>query len=63
LWVNDKQYTGEIFNSFLRGVWSLPVTIIASFTFYKCNKWFMKRLVDARMVQRDHPSRVLLTEA
>jgi hypothetical protein len=28
----------EIFNSILRGVRSLPVTVIASFTFYKCNK-------------------------
>jgi hypothetical protein len=37
----------EIFNSILRGVESLPVTAIASFTFYKCNEWFMKCLVDA----------------
>jgi hypothetical protein len=36
----------EIFNSILRGVRSLPVTTIASFTFYKCNEWFMKHLVD-----------------
>jgi hypothetical protein len=28
----------EIFNSILRGVRSLPVTVIASFTFYKCNE-------------------------
>jgi hypothetical protein len=32
----------ENFNSMLRGVWSLPVTAIASFTFYKCNEWFVK---------------------
>jgi hypothetical protein len=37
----------EIFNSILRGVRSLSVTAIASFTFYKCNEWFMKWLVDA----------------
>jgi hypothetical protein len=41
----------EIFNSILRGVQSLPVTTIASFTFYKCNEWFMKCLVDAQMAQ------------
>jgi hypothetical protein len=41
----------EIFNSILRGVWSLPVTTISSFTFYKCNEWFVKWLVDAQMVQ------------
>jgi hypothetical protein len=41
----------EIFNSILRGVWSLPVTTISSFTFYKCNEWFVKRLVDAQMIQ------------
>jgi hypothetical protein len=35
----------------LRGVQSLPVTTIASFTFYKCNEWFMKCLVDAQMAQ------------
>jgi hypothetical protein len=40
----------EIFNSILRGVRSLPVTAIASFIFYKCNEWFVKRLVDAQMV-------------
>jgi hypothetical protein len=28
----------EIFNSILRGVQSLPITVIASFTFYKCNE-------------------------
>jgi hypothetical protein len=44
----------EIFNSILRGVWSLLVTAIASCTFYKCNEWFMKWLVDAHMVQRHH---------
>jgi hypothetical protein len=32
----------EIFNSILRGVRSLPVTAITSFTLYKCNEWFMK---------------------
>jgi hypothetical protein len=37
----------EIFNSLLRGVQSLPDIAIASFTFYKCNEWFIKRLVDA----------------
>jgi AAA+ ATPase superfamily predicted ATPase len=37
----------EIFNSILRGVRSLPVTVIASFIFYKCNEWFVKCLVDA----------------
>jgi transposase-like protein len=37
----------KIFNSILRGVQLLPVTAIASFTFYKCNGWFMKQLVDA----------------
>jgi hypothetical protein len=37
----------EIFNSILRGVRSLPVTAIVSFTFYKCNEWFVKCLVDA----------------
>jgi hypothetical protein len=40
----------EIFNSISRGVWLLPVTAITSFTFYKCNEWFMKQLVDAQMV-------------
>jgi hypothetical protein len=44
----------EIFNSILRGVQSLPVTVIASFTLYKCNEWFIKRPVDAQMVQRYH---------
>jgi hypothetical protein len=47
-------YMTESFNSLLRGVWSFPVTPIASFTFYKCNEWFVKRLVDAQMVKRDH---------
>jgi hypothetical protein len=28
----------EIFNSILRRVWSLPVTMIVFFTFYKCNE-------------------------
>jgi hypothetical protein len=40
----------EIFNSILRGVLSLPVSTIASFRFYKCNEWFVKRLVDAQLV-------------
>jgi hypothetical protein len=40
----------ENFNSMLRGVWSLPVIATASFTFYKCNEWFVKCLVDAQMV-------------
>jgi hypothetical protein len=44
----------KIFNSILRGVWSLTVTMIASFTFYTCNEWFVKRLVDAQMVQTHH---------
>jgi hypothetical protein len=30
----------DIFNSILRGVRSLPVTAIASFTFYKCKVYF-----------------------
>jgi ABC-type arginine transport system permease subunit len=30
----------EIFNSILRGVWSLPVTMIVYFTFYKLmHRW------------------------
>jgi hypothetical protein len=49
----------EIFNSILRGVWSLPVTAIASFTFYKCNEWFVKLLVDAQMVQTHHSDYVV----
>jgi hypothetical protein len=40
----------EIFNSILRGVRSLPVTMIAFFTFYKCKEWFVKCLVDVHMV-------------
>jgi hypothetical protein len=28
----------NIFNSILTRVWSLPITVIASFTFYKCNE-------------------------
>jgi hypothetical protein len=31
----------EMFNSLLRGCWGLPVTAIASFTFYKLNAWFV----------------------
>jgi hypothetical protein len=49
----------EIFNSILRGVRSLPVTAIASFTFYKCNEWFVKLLVDAQMVQTHHSDYVV----
>jgi hypothetical protein len=49
----------EIFNSILRGVQSLPVTSIASFTFYKCNEWFVKHLVDAQMIQRHHTDYVV----
>jgi hypothetical protein len=49
----------EIFNSLLRGVWSLPVTTIAYFTFYKSSKWFMKRQIDAQMVQRHHSDYVV----
>jgi hypothetical protein len=49
----------DIFNNLLRGVRSLSVTAIASFTFYKCSEWFMKRLVDAQMVQRHHSNYVV----
>jgi hypothetical protein len=49
----------EIFNSILRGVRSLHVTAIASFTFYKCNEWFVKQLVDAQMVQTHHSDYVV----
>jgi hypothetical protein len=49
----------EIFNSILRGVRPLPVTAIVSFTFYKCNEWFVKRLVDAQMVQTHHSDYVV----
>jgi hypothetical protein len=42
----------KIFNSLLTEVQSLPVTVIAYFTFYKCHEWFVKRLVDTQMVQR-----------
>jgi hypothetical protein len=49
----------EIFNSILRGVRSLPVTAIMSFTFYKCNEWFVKCLVDTQMVQRHHSDYVV----
>jgi hypothetical protein len=44
----------EIFNSIWRGVRSLSVIVIASFTFYKCNEWFVKHLVDAQMVPTHH---------
>lgn len=40
----------EIYNSLLRGVRALPVTAIASFTFYKCTEWFVDRLRDAKAV-------------
>jgi hypothetical protein len=49
----------EIFNSLLRGVCSLPITTIASFTFYKCNEWFVNHLVDMQMVQRHHSDYVI----
>jgi hypothetical protein len=49
----------EICNSLLKGVQSLPITAIASFTFYKCNEWFVKCLVDAQMVQRHHSDYVV----
>jgi hypothetical protein len=49
----------HIFNSILRGVRSLTVTVIASLTFYKCNKWFVKHLVDAQMVQTHHSDYVV----
>jgi hypothetical protein len=49
----------EMFNSILRGVWSLPVTVIVSFIFYKCNEWFVKHLVDAQMVQTHHSDYVV----
>jgi hypothetical protein len=49
----------EIFNSLFRGVRSLPITAIASFTFYKFNEWFVKCLVDAQMVKRDHSDYVV----
>jgi hypothetical protein len=49
----------EILNSILRGVRSLPVTAITSFTFYKYNEWFMKWLVDAQMVQTHHSDYVI----
>jgi hypothetical protein len=44
----------EIFNSIWRGVRSLSVIVITSFTFYKCNEWFVKHLVDAQMVPTHH---------
>jgi hypothetical protein len=49
----------DIFNSILRGARSLPVTAIASFTFYRCNEWFVKHLVDAQMVQTHHSDYVV----
>jgi hypothetical protein len=50
----------EIFSSILRGVRSLPNTMIVSFTLYKCNEWFVKHLVDTQMVQR-HFSNYVVT--
>ena len=38
----------EMFNSLLRGCRGLPVTAIASFTFYKLNAWFVSRKKHAR---------------
>ena len=38
----------EMFNSLLRGCRGLPVTAIASFTFYKLNSWFVSRKKHAR---------------
>jgi hypothetical protein len=49
----------KIFNSILRGVQSLHVTIITYFTFYKCNESFVKCLVDAQMVHRHHSDYVV----
>jgi hypothetical protein len=49
----------EIFNSILRGVRSLSITAITSFTFYKCNEWFVKWLLDAQMVQTHHSDYVV----
>jgi hypothetical protein len=49
----------EIFNTLLRGVQSLPLTLIASFTFYKWNEWFMKHLVDIQIIQRHHSNYVV----
>jgi hypothetical protein len=49
----------EILSSILRGVWSLSVIAIASFTFYMCKEWFVKCLVDAQIVQRHHSDYVV----
>jgi hypothetical protein len=49
----------EIFSTILRGVRSLPDTTIVSFTLYKCNEWFVKRLVDAQMIQRHYSDYVV----
>jgi hypothetical protein len=54
--LGDKPLVSEVVLSQVR---SLSVTAIASFTFYKCNEWFMKRLVDAQMVQRHHSNYVV----
>jgi hypothetical protein len=51
----------EIFNNILRGVRSLPVTTITSFTFYKCNEWFVKCLIDALMMQTHHSDYVVIS--
>jgi hypothetical protein len=37
----------------------LLITTMASFTFYKCNEWFVKCLIDAQMVQRHHSNYVV----
>jgi hypothetical protein len=55
-----KNNMAEIFNILLRGVWSFPIKAISSFTFYNCNKWFIKCLVDAQMVQRHHSNYVVV---
>jgi hypothetical protein len=52
--------TSDIFNSILRGFRSLPVRAITSFTFYKCNEWFVKHLADAQMVRTHHSDYVVV---
>jgi hypothetical protein len=49
----------EIFKSLLIGVQSFPTTTIMSFTFYKCNEWYVKHLADEQMVQRHHSDYVV----
>jgi hypothetical protein len=44
----------EMFNSLLRGCRSLPVTAIASFTFYKLNVWFVSRKKAAMSLWRSN---------